>query len=101
MKSAFDRLLANSLIDNPRIMHLPFRELSADPVAAVGKIYQRHGLKLRSTYEARLHGWLADPENQIDRYGRYPYSYEAFGLDKRWIEELFADYSKRFGLAEK
>ena len=97
MKAAFDRLMANSLIDDPRIMHLPFRDMAADPVAAVRKIYERRGLTLTQDYAARLRSWLADPENQVDRYGRYPYSYEAFGLDKQWIQDLFADYSKRFG----
>ena len=98
MKDAFDRLMASSLIDDPRIMHLPFREVSADPVAAVKKIYDRAGLPVTSEFEKRVRAWLVDPENQVDRYGRYPYSYEAFGLEKAWIEDLFADYSKRFGL---
>jgi hypothetical protein len=101
MKAAFDRLLASALIDDARILHLPFRELAADPVAAVKKIYARRELGFSPAYETRLRGWLAAPENQVDRYGRYPYSYAAFGLDQRWIEELFADYSRRFGLEER
>jgi hypothetical protein len=101
MKAAFDRLIASALIDDPRIMHMPFRELSADPIAAVRKIYVRRGLTMTAQYESRLRVWLADPENQVDRYGRYPYSYEAFGLEKKWIQELFSDYSKRFGLEER
>jgi hypothetical protein len=44
MKAAFDHMMANSLIDDPRIMHMPFHELSADPIAAVKKIYERRGL---------------------------------------------------------
>jgi len=98
MKAAFDRLMASSLIDDPRVMHMSFRDMSADPIAAVAKIYERHGLTLTADLGRRLQVWLADPENQVDRYGRYPYSYEAFGLEKQWIEELFTDYSKRFGL---
>lgn len=98
MKAAFDRLMANSLIDDPRIMHMPFREIAADPVAAVKKVYDRRGQTMSPEVESRLRGWLDDPENQIDRYGRYPYSYEAFGLEKKWIQNLFSDYSKRFGL---
>jgi Sulfotransferase family len=100
MKAAVDRLLATSLIDDPRIIHMPFRELSADPIAAVRKIYERRGQPVTSELASRLRSWLADPENQVDRYGRYPYSYEAFGLEKNWIRELFADYSKRFGLED-
>ena len=98
MKAAFDRLLATSLIDDPRILHISFRELSADPIAVVKKIYAHRELPVTTALESRLRGWLSDPENQADRYGRYPYTYEAFGLTRQWIDELFADYSRRFGL---
>jgi hypothetical protein len=45
-----------------------------------------------------MRAWLADPSNRTDRYGRYPYSYEPFGLSEDWVRQLFSDYSKRFGL---
>ncbi len=101
MKAAFDHMMANSIIDDPRIMHLPFHELSADPLAAVRKIYARRGLTVSEEHERRLRAWLDAPENTVDRYGRYPYSYEPFGLDKKWVQELFADYSRRFGLRDE
>jgi hypothetical protein len=98
MKAAFDHLLASDLIRDPRIVHLPFRELADDPVGAVRKVYGRQGRALSREVESRMQAWLADPENAVDRYGRYPYSYEAFGLERDWVEELFADYSRYFGL---
>ena len=100
MKAAFDRLMANSLIDDPRILHLKFSDIAANPVAAVGQVYARAGRELTSDLAGRMRNWLADPENAADRYGRYPYSYEAFGLDRKWIETLFSEYSKRFGLED-
>lgn len=101
MKAVVDSLIENAFIDDPRIMHMPFREMASDPVGAVRKIYERRGRVVTGDYENRIRGWLADPANQVDRYGRYPYSYEAFGLDKNWIQQLFADYSSRFGLEEQ
>lgn len=101
MKAAFDQMMANSIIDDPRIMHMPFHELSADPIAAVKKIYEHRGLTVGREYEGRLQAWLVDPENKVDRYGRYPYSYEPLGLDRKWVQELFAGYSKRFGLRDE
>jgi len=98
MKDAFDRLLENSLIDDPRIMHLPFREIAGDPIAAIGKIYEWAGLSVTPQFEGRMQAWLADPDNRVDRYGRYPYSCEAVGLDEEWLNRLFSEYSKRFGL---
>lgn len=100
MKAAFDRVMANSLVDDPRVMHIRFRELSADPIAAIRMVYEHRGLTVTAEFERRVRAWLADPENQVDRYGRYPYSCEAFGLERKWIEQLFSDYSKRFGLMD-
>lgn len=99
MKAAFDRLLENTLIDDPRILHMPFKDISADPVASVARIHEWAGLPFDDTMRGRVRAWLDDPDNRVDRYGRYPYSCEALGLDEQWLEELFADYSKRFGLA--
>jgi hypothetical protein len=101
MKAAVDRLMANTLLDDPRVMHVPFHELSADPVGTVRKVYERRGLPWKPSYEQRLKAWLADPENRVDRYGRYPYSYEPLGLSKQWIKDLFADYSQRFKLRDE
>jgi hypothetical protein len=98
MKAAFDDLMANDLIRDPRILHLSFRELSADPIGALRKVYRRLDLEVSPEFQRRVEAWLADPGNAVDRYGRYPYNYEAFGLDRGWIEELFADYSRYFGL---
>jgi hypothetical protein len=98
LKAAVDTLLARDLIDDPRILHLSFRDIAADPVAAVRKVCDRQGRELSPEFEQRARAWLKDPENASDRYGKYQYSYEAFGLDQAWVEALFADYSKRFGL---
>lgn len=99
MKAAFDRLIASDMIDDPRILHLSFREVARDPLAAVHKVYERYGEPVTPEFAARVKAWLADPENAADRFGRYPYSYEAFGLDRAWVEDLFGDYTQRFELA--
>jgi hypothetical protein len=98
MKAGIDTMLAQDLIDDPRVLHLPFRELAADPVAVVRKVYERAGFDLTPQFAANLRAWLDAPENRVDRYGRYPYSYEHLGLSREWVEDLFADYSARFGL---
>jgi len=96
--AAVERMLSSEAIDDPRILHLPFREIASDPIGAVRKVCQAHGSALSSEHEQRARAWLDDPENAADRFGRYPYAYEPFGLDREWVEELFAPYSKRFGL---
>jgi hypothetical protein len=98
IKAGLDQVMSNPLVDDPRVVHLPFKEIVADPIAAVGKVYAHAGVHLTATYERRMRTWLSDPANKIDRYGRYRYSYEPFGITEAWVRELFADYSKRFGL---
>jgi hypothetical protein len=100
-KTALDHLMNSALIDDPRLLHLPFADLAADPLGTVKMIYDRVGLSVSQVHEARMQAWLADPDNRADRYGRYPYSYEAFGLDQDWLEDLFADYSRRFDLTSR
>jgi len=98
LKAAYDRLLTNELIDDPRILHIGSREVSSGPMAAIEKIYQWIGRPVTAAFASRVAAWLEDPDNRVDRYGRYPYSYEALGIEESWIAELFSDYAKRFGL---
>jgi len=98
MKSGLDQIMGDEMLDDPRLVHIPFRDITADPMAVVRDIYARQDREVTPEFERRVGAWLAAPENQVDRYGRYPYSYEALGLESAWVDELFADYSKRFGL---
>ena len=98
LKAGFDHVMANELVDDPRVIHLRFADVAADPIGAVREIYARRGWDVSVEFEGRMQAWLDDPENRVDRYGRYPYSYEELGISLAEVEEMFADYSKRFGL---
>jgi len=98
LKAGFDRVMSNSLIDDPRVLHLPFKEVSSDPIAAVRKVYDKRGFEFTPDFEQRMRAWLGDPENAVDRYGRYPYGYERLGVTQDEIEDMFSAYSQRFGL---
>lgn len=97
-RAAIDRVLADPLVDDPRIAHLRFKELSKDPVGTLKRIYERGGLSYTTEIEQRMRAWLDNPAHRSDRYGRYPYSLEPFGLQAKDVARTFADYSKRFGL---
>jgi hypothetical protein len=47
----------------------------------------------------RCAGWLTDPSNRSDRYGRYAYALEPFGLSTELLTSAFSAYRKRFDLA--
>jgi hypothetical protein len=98
MKAGFDQMMADDVIDDPRLVHIPFKQVAANPIGVIKDIYARTGRTVSPEFEQRMQAWLDAPENRVDRYGRYPYDYEPLGLDRKWVEDLFADYSKRFGL---
>jgi hypothetical protein len=97
-RAGIDRVLADPLVDDPRIVHLRFTELSRDPVGTLKYIYERGGLAYTTEIEQGMRAWLDNPAHKSDRYGRYPYSLEPFGLQAQDVARTFADYSKRFGL---
>ncbi|MGE0383285.1 MAG: sulfotransferase [Gammaproteobacteria bacterium] len=98
-RAGIDRVLADPMVDDPRIVHLKFPDLARDPLAVLRRIYAACDQPLTPQFEAAARAWLDDPAHRADRYGRYPYSLEPFGLQAGEVAELFADYARRFGLA--
>jgi len=98
LKAGLDYVMADPIVDDPRVVHVHFDDIAKDPVAVVRDIYKRGGMDVSPEHERCMRAWLANPSNRVDRYGRYPYSHEAFGMTREWVVELFATYHKRFGL---
>ena len=90
--------IESPLIDDPRIFHVDFRALTRDPVGTVRAACAHGGREVTPQFETRMRDWLADPANRPDRYGRYDYALEPFGLDRAMIERSFEGYSRRFRL---
>ena len=99
IRRSLDRTLASPLIDDPRIVHLDFHGLAQDPVAAIRGAYRTWGLDYTEAFETRMRAWLADPANRSDRYGRYNYTLEPFGLTAAALRQSFAAYRAKFGFA--
>jgi len=97
-RAGIDRVLADPLVDDPRIVHLRFKDMAKDPVVTIKRIYSKFNLPYSADFEQRMRAWLDDPGHRPDRYGRYPYSLEPFGLEREDVARMFADYSERFGL---
>ena len=93
VKAGIDKMLAQDLVDDPRVMHLPFRELAADPQGTVRRIYERAGLPVSEAFAGRVQAWLADPENA--RRPLWPLSLllrslrDRQELDRRAVRGLF------------
>lgn len=97
-RAGIDRVLADPLVDDPRIIHLRFKDMTKNPISAIRSIYNRFDLPYTADFEQRMQNWLDDPGHRPDRYGRYPYSLKPFDLKAQDVASLFSDYSERFGL---
>lgn len=73
---------------------LPFRELVADPVGAIARMYAHFGFDWTPEAEGRMRAWHA--ANPQHKHGGHRYSAERFGLSEDGIAERFADYARRF-----
>jgi hypothetical protein len=72
------------------------RDLHADPLSTVRRIYQRFGMTLDSGTEVRMKARVeADPERS---HGAHAYSLEQFGLTRAAVRDSFRDYVLRFDL---
>jgi hypothetical protein len=75
---------------------LSFRELVADPVAAIARMYGHFGFELSAEAERRMRSWQAGhPQGQ---HGGHRYTLLEFGLGEEEIAERFARYRGRFGV---
>ena len=90
--------MGNPLVDDPRIVHVDFKDLTSDPVDVIRRAYGHWQLDYTPEFDSRMRTWLADPGNASNRYGRYDYALEPFGLSREMIEKAFEGYSRRFRL---
>lgn len=93
------RTLTNPMINDPRILHVDFRDLARDPIELIRTAYRHWDLPCTTAFEDRMAAWLGDPANKPDRYGRHSYDLSPFGIDPAEIGHLFAAYRQRFELA--
>lgn len=98
--SGLSRALATrSSAGEDRFCDVHFRDLVADPVAVVRRIYERFGLRLDTGVEERLHHWLAD--NPSDKRGVHRYSLAQFDLDATVEARRYAAYRERFSIRDE
>jgi hypothetical protein len=81
-----------------RVHHVLYADLVADPVGVVAGIHERAGLGWSAAKEAVVRAWLDDPAHRSDRYGKFDYSLEGFGLTASDIDRRFERYVESFGI---
>jgi omega-hydroxy-beta-dihydromenaquinone-9 sulfotransferase len=81
---------------NPRVKGaiVDYRDLTADPAAAIEKLYQDLDLPMTAEYRAHLAG---EAKREREHTTRHTYSLEEFGLEPEAIRKNLAPLFERFG----
>jgi hypothetical protein len=96
LKAGVDAILASKATNDPRIHHIRFHEFVANPAKVLAPIYEAHGIEFTNAYAARIAARMADPAFRADRFGKFTYSLESFGLDQASLRREFSEYCDRF-----
>ncbi|MAT52190.1 MAG: sulfotransferase family protein [Porticoccaceae bacterium] len=76
------------------IYDMRYKELVADPVKAVGGIYENFGMEYTEAARQGIRHWLA--ENPAGKHGKHAYTLEDFGLTVDEIRDVYADYIETY-----
>ena len=88
--------LSDPIIDDPRIHHVSYKDLLADPVGTLRRFYERYDIPFGPETEQAMRDYLAN--NRSDRYGKFRYSTDVIGADIEAMHAAFAPYRERFGV---
>jgi hypothetical protein len=81
----------------PRILHLHYREVVAQPIAAVRTLYRHCGFELSGAAEQRMTRFLARPHRRSVR----TQDFSRFGLDAGALRDRFARYVRHFAVPQE
>lgn len=78
------------------ILDMPHREVVADPLAAVRKIYERFNRAFSAEHGERIQRFMTE-NPAATRIGKHKHSPEEYGLDAAALRRQLAGYYERFG----
>ncbi len=99
VRASIGNTMTNPLIDDPRILHVRYKDFVADPIATIRGYYAFTGRELSAPAEAAMRGYLAS--NKGDRHGKFEYSTKVLtdaGYDIDALNEEFRPFRERFGV---
>jgi hypothetical protein len=80
--------------DPKQFFDLQLREVVADPVGAVQRVYDHFSIEMTPAAEQRFRAWKDD--NPKGKYGEHRYRAEDFGLTDDLIADRFGPYMRHF-----
>ncbi len=84
------------LIPEDQIADVVYRDLVADPVGVIERLYATWGLPVTAAFRSALEGYLS--ARHTGRAGGHDYSFADTGLDLASHRALVAPYQERFGV---
>jgi hypothetical protein len=93
------RVRDETVLPPSHVFDVHFAELMADPIAMVRRIYAHFDLTLGTDAEGRMRRFLA--AHPSDKHGTHRYTLAAAGLDAATERRRYADYQRRFGIADE
>lgn len=87
---------ASGRLPDDRFFDLPYPDLLADPVGAIGAAYDRFEWTMPASMPGAVRAYLASRPRSSR--GRHQYSPEAFGLTAEHIRTAFGHYLERFDI---
>jgi len=99
VRASLTNTMSNPLVDDPRILHVRYRDFVADPIGTIRSYYEFAGREFTAPAEAAMRGYLAN--NKGDRHGKFEYSTKVLtdaGYDIDALNEEFRPFRERFGV---
>jgi hypothetical protein len=99
-RASIANTMTNPMVDDPRILHIPYTDFIADPVGTVSRYYAFCGRALTGEADASMRDYLV--RNRGDRHGKFRYSASLLTDIGENLEDLhaeFAPFRERFGVS--
>jgi hypothetical protein len=99
-RASIANTMTNPMVDDPRILHIPYTDFTADPVGTVSRYYAFCGRVLTGEADASMRDYLV--RNRGDRHGKFRYSASLLTDIGENLEDLhaeFAPFRERFGVS--
>ncbi len=78
-----------------KVLDLRFKDIVADPVAAVRQVYSHAGMDFTPAAAQAVSDWWA--ANPSDKHGQHKYELADYGMTQAEVETVYADYIETYG----
>ncbi len=89
-------MAARARLGEDRFLDVHHRDLVADPMAVVRRIYDSLRLEVTPSFETALRGW--HERNRTGAHGTHHYTAEGFGLSEAQLRSDFGPYIRHFSI---